>query len=95
MQREGHKHCTRYAEKRHDKQLEDHRVGRFTELLRRSALGLVSVYNLLPEKVVAQKEVKHFQRELANLLKERAVEGCEDWQQTFSPRVPLWKHPLQ
>ena len=23
------------------------------------------------------------------------TEGCEDWPQTFSPRLSLWRHPLK
>ena len=93
--REEQAHLTRYTKRRHREQLEDWRVGRFSELLRRSALGLVSVYNLLPEELVCEKEVKSFQSKLQEVLKQRAAAGCEDWKETFSPRVPLWKHPLR
>ena len=86
--------ATRFAARRHDKQLEEPRKGCFPELLRRSALGLVAVYNLLPKAVVDQGTVKDFQRELQELLTKRAAAGCEDWRFTFSPRVSLWKHPL-
>ena len=86
---------TRLAARRHQRQLVEHRKGRFLEILRRSALGLVGVYNLLPAEVVAEATVKDFQGELQRVLKERAVEGCEDWKETFSPRIPLWRHPLR
>ena len=65
------------------------------QLLRRSALGLVGVYNLLPEDVVQAGIVANFQGKLQDLLKARAQSGCEDWPLTFSPRVPLWQHPLR
>ena len=95
VQTESYSHLTRYVGRRHFKQLVSWRVGRFSEVLRRSALGLVSVYNLLPEDTVQQKTVKDFMRRLQEVLKERAAEGCKDWKNTYSPRVPLWKHPLR
>ena len=85
---------TRLADRRHHKQLEDPRQGCFPELLRRSALGLIAVYNLLPKELVEEKTVKGFQTELQALLKKRAEAGHENWSETFSPRIPLWKHPL-
>ena len=45
---------TRRRGRTHSKQLEDPRRGVFPELLRRSALGLVAVYNRLPEEVVRE-----------------------------------------
>ena len=86
---------TRRTARLHCKQLEDPRKGNFPELLRRSALGLIAVYNRLPANVVAEETVKDFQTQLQELLKKRAAEGCEDWASTFSPRVPLWRHPLR
>ena len=86
---------TRLAERRHNKQLVEHRRGRFLEILRRSALGLVAVYNLLWPEVVAESTVQGFQRKLQEHLKERAAWGCENWQATYSPRTPLWRHPLR
>ena len=90
-----HRYLTRRAGKNHDKQLEDPRKGTFPELVRRSALGLIAVYNLLPADLVEEKTVKGFQSKLQGHLKERAAAGCEDWAETLSPRVPLWKHPLR
>ena len=90
----GTEHCTRLARRRHQRQLEETRTGAFRELLRRSALGLVSVYNLLPAKVVAAETVRDFQKQLQDLLCYRAVRGDEDWKETYSPRVPLWRHSL-
>ena len=56
------------------------------ELLKRSALGLVAIYNLLPEMSKRRKTVKLFQGSLQQILKECASEGCKDWWNTFSPR---------
>ena len=89
------RHLTRNTTRRHCKQLEDPRVGRYSELVRRSALGLVAVYNLLPEEVVLETIVKGFQTQLQGLVKKRAEAGCENWGDTLSPRVPLWRHPLK
>ena len=86
---------TRAAARRHSGQLADYRKGRFLEVLRRSAFGLVAVYNRLPAEVVAANSVKDFQRLLQNFLTARAVTRCGDWQDTFSPRVYLWRHPLR
>ena len=88
-------HWTRTASRRHGRHLVETRRGRFLEVLRRSALGQVAVYNLLPHEVVAESIVKQFQRKLRTLLEERASSGAENWQATFSPREPLWRHPLR
>ena len=47
-------YLTRRVAKNHSKQLEDPRKGRFPELLRRSALGLIAAYNLLPTEMVLE-----------------------------------------
>jgi len=65
------------------------------ELVKRSALGLVAIYNLLPERCTRLKSVNMFQKELQTILKEFAIEGGFDWADTFSPRVALNKHPLK
>ena len=46
----------------------------------RSALGLTTVYNLLPAEVVLQDTVRDFQTKLQEILVERATAGCDDWQ---------------
>ena len=80
---------------RHGRQLVDPRTTTHLNCIRRSALGLVAVYNLLPLEVVRQESVKDFQSKLQELLKDRAGAGCDDWPLTFSPRVPLLRHPLK
>ena len=65
-----------------------------TDTLRRSALGLVGVYNLLPEFVVAHETVSDFQKELQDLVKARAATGDDNWPGLFSPRHHLANHPL-
>ena len=87
---------TRLGKKReeHGRQLRDPRARTHLNVVRRSALGLVAVYNLLPAKVVQLQEVKDFQRALQELVKERACANCENWHLTLSPRLALHNHPL-
>ena len=86
---------TRAATRRHFRHLKEHRRGRFLEVLRRSALGLVAVYNLLPGSVVSEETVHGFQGKLVEVLRSRACDGCADWPETYSPRIPMWRHPLR
>ena len=46
------RHNTRVSERRHSRALTSLRKGHFLEIVRRSILGLVDVYNLLPQWVV-------------------------------------------
>ncbi len=81
---------------RHRYQLVDFRArGSNTRLLARSAFGLIGVYNLLPDWVFNVKTVKCFQRNLQELVKQRATAGCADWPDSLSPRLPWATHPLQ
>ena len=64
-------------------------------LLQRSALGLVAVYNMLPYGMKQRRMVKDFQTAAQVLVKARLSDGCDDWAQTFCPRIPLWRHPLK
>ena len=84
---------TRRQKRRHDKQLVEQRGPSFSEQLRRSALGLVAVYNLLPQDMVDSPSVKVFQSQLQALLRDHASH-VSDWSDLFSPRIPLYKHPL-
>jgi hypothetical protein len=77
-----------------DKKFDDPRCRISGDLAKRSALGLVAVYNLVPYKCRCAKTVKEFQQNLQRLLQERVAEGMDDWRNTFSPRVALDKHPL-
>ena len=88
---------TRLAERRSERgsQLTDWRRRTHLNVVRRSALGLVAVYNLLPPRVVKLNNVKDFQGALGELLRERATAGCDDWPLTFSPRVSLANHPVR
>ena len=85
---------TRLESRRHHKQLQDLRTGKHTNLVKHSALGLTGVYNLLPTEAVELDTVKDFQGCLQDLLKHRAAAGTRNWVRTFSPREPLWCHPV-
>ena len=78
---------------RHTKQLVDARGRQFSEQLRRSALGLVAVYNLFPQVVVDSMTVSSFQGQFQDMLRNNALQES-DWQMWFSPRVPLYNHHL-
>ena len=79
----------------HGRQLKEYRAGTHLNVLRRSVLGLVTVYNLLPAWIVQLEQVKDFQQALQEHVKERACQNCEDWKLTYSPRLPLYRHPLR
>ena len=73
-------HLTRLEQKKreHSRQLQDWRSKTHLNVVRRSALGLTAVYNLLPPALVKLENVRDFQRGLQELVKERATAGCED-----------------
>jgi hypothetical protein len=77
-----------------DGRLKDPRAAIKSPLVVRSALGLAALYNMLPDCWRKIRSVKDFQRRLQELVKQRLTEGCLDWEETFSPRVPLTRHAL-
>ena len=90
---------------RHCRQLVEYRDGdasdfmypnsRPAEYIARSALGLTSIYNMLPPDVVAMSSVKEFQRGLQDMVREAMMAGVGRWQLLLSPRGALWNHPLR
>jgi hypothetical protein len=74
--------------------LEDPRNELKGRLFTRSILGLIAIYNMVPERIRAARSVKDFQSQLQMLVKERMAQGCEDWAQSLSPRIPMGRHPL-
>ena len=62
---------TRAGSRMHNKQLVDIRDGSFLEIERRSVLGLIGVYNRLPEDIISANEVKVFERNLQIVSKKR------------------------
>ena len=86
---------TRAGIRLHDRQLREHRTGCYSELLSRSALGLVSVYNLLPQVIIESSEVKLFQSRLQHIVKYQASVGSDGWSRILSPRLALHSHPVR
>ena len=61
-----------------------------------SALGLVTVYNLLSADVVeASGTVAVFQAKLQEILRSQANRGATSWSSSFSPRWSTTHHPLR
>ena len=79
---------------RHGMQLITHRKGKFLDVLGVSILGLVDVYNLLPECAVQAKSVKDFQTLLQQLVKYAATWNISEWWNLLSPRHTLHLHPV-
>ena len=86
---------TRSASIRHGRQLVDIRDKPFLEIERRSALGLMSVYNRLRGDIINIVDIKDFQRSLQMILKQRILAGCDDWKVTLSPRAPVYRRLLR
>jgi hypothetical protein len=78
----------------HRRQMVDPRMQYSRHIVKRSALGLVAIYNMLPPAVVEPACVSVFQRNLQKLVTQRALDGREDWMVTLCPRQPLARHPL-
>ena len=57
-------------------------------------LGLVDVYNLLPQEMVNTDDVRTFQAKLQGMLKDQAIANVQNWENLFSPRHVLHLHPL-
>ena len=89
-----HARGTRSAARCHSRRIHEFRTGRYLEILKRSALGLASVYNLLPQEAVSFEDVSHFQANLQDMLKQGASKGRQ-WKNLFSPRHFLHAHPLR
>ena len=78
----------------HGPKLLDPRQTSRSPLIKRSALGLVAVYNLLPHKVVSAKSVSVFQKGLQEVVTSFATAGHPQWSEVLSPRLPLTSHPF-
>ena len=77
---------------RHSLQLLERPPGRNLELMRRSAFGMIRVYNLLPEDAVAERTLKGFQRFLTQLVRDRLVARDDRWRELFSCRHRFFQH---
>ena len=78
----------------HPQKLTDPRRAFKSPLIKRSALGLVAIYNMLPHTVTCAKSVPAFQKGLQDIMRKSAVSGHPQWPEAFSPRLPLASHPL-
>ena len=86
---------TRADSQRHRRQLVDPRSGNHSELLCRSALGLIAVYNMLPSRVVDVASVSEFQSALQSIVRDAACRQCDNWEAILSPRHAIYCHPLR
>ena len=59
------------------------------KILKSSALGLVAIYNKLPQEIKRLEQVKIFRKEPQNIIKRRAERGWSDWKDIFSLRK-IW-----
>ena len=85
----------RESERRHNRQLTTMRTGKFLDILANSALGVIDVYNLLPQKIVDADSVTTFQKRLQLALVEDAKCERPGWRDMYSPRRQIFAHPLR
>ena len=83
---EQHNHNTRLRSGRHTKQLHDYIDGTQSVMLKHSVLGLVLVYNKLPQHVVDAPTVSKFQKMLQHELKCKADKRVHNWANLYSSR---------
>ena len=82
-----HSYRTRRQSRQHNKQLYDYLQGNHTELLRRSLLGQVRVYNNLEQHTVNAGSVKLFQRRVQLHLKDKARRKDAGWKASLTARL--------
>ena len=80
--------------RRHEHRLHEYQDGKQLDVVTRSALGLVSIYNMLPTEIVEASSVKLFQRLLQNFAKDCASRENPLWASLFSTNHALHSHPL-
>ena len=70
--------------------------GRQKEITRRSLLGMIDVYNMLPPAIVERSSsVQMFQSLLQQLVLDAVMAYTDGWQRILSPRHPLHIHPIR
>ena len=84
----------RTSSRRHSRQLLDVRSGRRLCMLDRSVLGMIWVYNLLPEEVVAANTVRKFQSHLQSIVRFFCSSAHPHWSFCLSNRLSTVGHPL-
>ena len=85
---------TRVSYRRHTKQLVEYRGQGILRICQRSALGLIFIYNMLPQQVVDCNSVKKFQALLQKLVRIAAEANHPNWSNLFSSRIATVGHPL-
>ena len=76
----------------HNLQLQTYRTGEHLDVVRRSVLGAVDVFNVLPPAVVeSSKTVRALQAQLQQVVITAAREGEEDWQGLLSANSSSWE----
>jgi hypothetical protein len=80
--------------RRHRRHLVDPRDEWTGRSVARSVLGLVAVYNLLPDVIAKINSISAFQSALQKLVLDGANHGVADWQALLCPRQPLATPPL-
>ena len=96
MAEQPNRGMTRQAAQSHRFQLCSIIDGTQKEIARRSLLGMVDVYNILPASIVERSAcVKSFQASLQELISDCAAAETDGWQRLLSPRHTLYNHPLK
>ena len=81
--------------RRHEMHLVEWPHGRDLDIMRRSALGMIRVYNILPADRVAKRCLKEFQRGLTDLVRDRVIARDARWKFLLSSRHQIFQyHPL-
>ena len=83
-----------FKQHRHNLTLHDPRSDSNSPLIKRSALGLVAIYNMLPLSCRSARSVSAFQKSLQEIVTKYAVSGYPQWSDVFSPRLCLTSHPI-
>ena len=83
-----------FKKQQHNLTLHDPRNDNKSPLVKRSALGLVAIYNMLPHSSRAAKSVSAFQKSLQEIVGKSAASGYPQWSDVLSPRLSLTSHPL-
>ena len=86
---------TRAASRAHGYQVLDKRPASYCAQARRSALGLVPIYSMLPHDIPSIDDMSQFQKALQELAQIVAAAERPGWADVFSPRTPMHRHPLR
>ena len=85
MQREGA--TTKSMTKRHSLQLLLRHHGDQRSQFHRSPFGLVTVWDVLPDRIVKKPQVSVFQASVTELVRAASKDNPEDWQWMLSPPI--------